>query len=98
YAGQLRRPIPAGINLVAHYAFRGWREGKRPSPDFDPASVEREKVLNRYLVDPLLIRVEEHESGVTAIGSSYLASSAAGPSPPGASVEKSIELSSVAGE
>jgi hypothetical protein len=58
YARQLGKPVPAGINLAAHYAFRGWREGKRPNPDFDQASVAREDVLKRYLVNPLLIRIE----------------------------------------
>jgi len=67
YRKQLRQPFPERTNLAAHYAFRGWREGKRPNPEFDPASVEREEVLNRYLVNPLLIQLEADEHGAASI-------------------------------
>lgn len=61
YQKQFQKPAPAGVNLVAHYAFRGWREGRRPNSQFDPASVDSDEVLKRYLVNPLLIRIEAQE-------------------------------------
>lgn len=68
YSTQLRTPIPTGTKLAAHYAFRGWREGKRPNPDFDIASVGHEEALKRYLVNPLLIRIEAGAREAESLG------------------------------
>lgn len=96
YRKQLRRPFPEATNLAAHYAFRGWREGKRPNPDFDPASVEREEVLNRYLVNPLLIQVEADEQGALNTGAPAEEVSAIGQSPIEDAAEATTESIAVA--
>jgi hypothetical protein len=66
YQKQFQKPAPAGVNLVAHYAFRGWREARRPNPQFDPATVDSHEVLKRYLVNPLLIQIESLERNWTS--------------------------------
>jgi hypothetical protein len=63
YRQQFIEPIHAGVNLVAHYAYRGWREGKLPSADFDPNWIARHAGINRYMVNPLLIKIRADEEG-----------------------------------
>jgi hypothetical protein len=48
-----------GVDLVAHYAFRGWREGFSPNADFDTrAWLARHPEHDGALVNPLLIKIE----------------------------------------
>jgi hypothetical protein len=61
YAGQLGVVFHhlAGIDLAAHFAFRGWREGLSPHRGFDTrAWLARHPDLADALVNPLLIALE----------------------------------------
>ena len=58
YLGQFERPPLAGANMAAHYAYRGWREGKKPSLEFDEIWSIENPGISRYLVNPILIRDE----------------------------------------
>ena len=47
------------IDLAAHFAYRGWREGKSPSADFDvPAWLETHPGAMQFAVNPLLVQLE----------------------------------------
>jgi len=63
YRRQFIETIHPGMNLTAHYAFRGWREGKMPSPDFDPNWIARHAGINRYMVNPLLVKIRADKEG-----------------------------------
>jgi len=47
------------IDLAAHFAYRGWREGKSPNADFDvPAWLDAHPCAMQFVVNPLLVQLE----------------------------------------
>ncbi|MFZ2870734.1 hypothetical protein [Zavarzinia sp.] len=63
YAGQLDREWGAGFDPVAHFAFRGWREGFNPTPTMAIADlIARYRHSANLLVNPLLTH-REAEAG-----------------------------------
>jgi glycosyltransferase involved in cell wall biosynthesis len=59
YRQQLENADTSGLNLAAHFAYRGWREGKSPNPDFDvPAWLEAHPGAMQFAVNPLLVQLE----------------------------------------
>ena len=59
YGRQLSGDKPSGINLAAHFAYRGWREGKCPNPTFDVGKwVKKYPASARYLVNPAVVQRE----------------------------------------
>jgi glycosyltransferase involved in cell wall biosynthesis len=59
YRQQLGADDVAGLDLAAHFAYRGWREGKSPHPDFDvPAWLEIHPGAMQFAVNPLLVQLE----------------------------------------
>jgi len=59
YKDQLDDPDAVKINLAAHFAYRGWREGKSPNASFDVAAwLQAHPAAMRFAVNPLLIQLE----------------------------------------
>jgi hypothetical protein len=55
YRTQLTGYIPPSVNVVAHFAYRGWREGKNPSPEHRLEALTRKySAAARLLINPLL--------------------------------------------
>ena len=64
YAAHLPAAMLGNIDLAAHFAYRGWREGLSPSSKFEIRQWSRHyPESRRLLVNPLLIRLEE-KSGI----------------------------------
>ena len=62
YAAYLPAAMLGNIDLAAHFAYRGWREGLSPSSKFDIRQWSRHyPEAKRLLVNPLLIRLEEEK-------------------------------------
>jgi hypothetical protein len=56
---QIAEPCPDAVDLVAHFAYRGWREGMCPNANFSVREwMERYPGCTRYLVNPVLIQLE----------------------------------------
>jgi hypothetical protein len=48
-----------GLDLAAHFAYRGWREGKSPNPSFDVSAwIQAHPMVMRFVVNPLLVQLE----------------------------------------
>ncbi|MGA8610235.1 MAG: hypothetical protein WB760_00680 [Xanthobacteraceae bacterium] len=59
YRQQLEDADDAGLDLAAHFAYRGWREGKSPHPDFDVSAwIEAHPGAAQFAVNPLLVQLE----------------------------------------
>jgi glycosyltransferase involved in cell wall biosynthesis len=59
YRDQLEDLDVTEIDLAAHFAYRGWREGKSPNVDFDvPAWLEAHPGAVQFVVNPLLVQLE----------------------------------------
>lgn len=59
YRRQLDETDTSGIDLAAHFAYRGWREGKSPNSTFDVlAWLEAHPAARTFAVNPLLIQLE----------------------------------------
>jgi glycosyltransferase involved in cell wall biosynthesis len=59
YHEQLGEEDVTEINLAAHFAYRGWREGKSPNVDFDvPTWLEAHPGAMQFVVNPLLVQLE----------------------------------------
>lgn len=59
YRSQVGTECPQTLDLVAHFAYRGWRERKSPSPDLDIDKLaETYPLAARLLVNPLLVHVK----------------------------------------
>lgn len=59
YQAQILSQLPSDASLVAHYAYRGWREGLAPNPTFDVTEWQRENLrAARFFVNPLVVRHE----------------------------------------
>jgi hypothetical protein len=59
YRQQLEDADATGFDLAAHFAYRGWREGKSPNPDFDvPTWLEEYPGATQFIVNPLLVQLE----------------------------------------
>ncbi len=73
YAGSLGAAFHrlSGVDLVAHYAFRGWREGLAPRADFDTrAWLARHPEYDGSMVNPLLIATERLRAPMARAGHS----------------------------
>jgi hypothetical protein len=62
YRHQLEDSDAVGLDLAAHFAYRGWREGKSPNPSFDVSAwMQAHPTAMRFVVNPLLVQLEvEH--------------------------------------
>jgi hypothetical protein len=59
YRRQFPDRVPANVDLVAHFAYRGWREGRSPNTSFNtPQWLDKYPASSRYLVNPVLIQLE----------------------------------------
>jgi glycosyltransferase involved in cell wall biosynthesis len=59
YSAQLDNAEAVGLDLTAHFAFRGWREGKSPNSSFDVrAWLSEHPAAMQFAVNPLLIHLE----------------------------------------
>lgn len=59
YRHQLEDLNATGLDLAAHFAYRGWREGKSPNPSYDvPAWIQAHPIVMRFVVNPLLVQLE----------------------------------------
>lgn len=69
YWSQLSRfPLSSEINPVAHFAYRGWREGFSPSRNCRVADlIEQYPIVREILVNPLLVHLEGNAGGFVMI-------------------------------
>ncbi len=86
YREQLEDADDTGLDLAAHFAYRGWREGKSPSQDFDvPAWLEAYPGVTQFVVNPLLVQLEadagNFDLGVIRDGDASIPLSDAGDAP-----------------
>ena len=59
YKRQFDDVVAAEFDLVAHFAYRGWREGKSPNASFDVSEwLQANPTATRFAVNPLLIYLE----------------------------------------
>jgi len=59
YRSQLEVALPNDVDLVAHYAYRGWRLGKDPSATASTSEIAKQFAESaRVLVNPLVARSE----------------------------------------
>ena len=88
YAAYLPASLRDGIDLAAHFAYRGWREGLSPNSKFDIRKWSQYyPEAKRLLVNPLLIRLEEESGAFRSLPKETVASRPVTPAIPTPSPE-----------
>jgi glycosyltransferase involved in cell wall biosynthesis len=57
YAAQFDEPIPVGLNLLAHYLYRGWREQRSPNSLYRRAAMPQQIGDLAHFVPPIVIEL-----------------------------------------
>jgi hypothetical protein len=66
YERQLSEKRPAETDPVAHFAYRGWREGKCPSLKIEIKEwLAKYTASSHYIINPIIIHIEEQQKTTT---------------------------------